>query len=57
MSKSVGRLETVELRKIWEHEAKNFTTWLADNLDVLDGQLSELELDESYSSINLVKFA
>jgi len=51
MSKSVGRLETVELRKIWEHEAKNFTTWLADNLDVLDGQLSELELDLELESI------
>jgi hypothetical protein len=45
VSKKVGMLEPVELRDIWEHEAKDFTTWLAENLDVLDSQLSELELE------------
>jgi len=45
VSKKIGVLEPVELRDIWEHEAKDFTTWLAENLDVLDSQLNELELE------------
>jgi hypothetical protein len=34
----IGRLERVPLRELWRHEARDFTTWLAGNLD----QLSEL---------------
>ena len=30
-----GRLEPVDLRKAWPHEAKDFTPWLAENLDRL----------------------
>ena len=35
----VSRLERVPLREIWPHEERDFTTWLAANLDVLSGHL------------------
>jgi len=31
----IGRLEKVPLREIWRNEARDFTTWLAENLDFL----------------------
>jgi len=31
-----GRIERVPLRTAWRHEAYDFTTWLADNIDVLN---------------------
>lgn len=31
----IGRIETLELRDVWRHEAHGFTRWLYDNLDVL----------------------
>jgi len=31
----VGRLEQVPLRAIWPNEARDFTTWLTENLDFL----------------------
>jgi hypothetical protein len=35
----IGKLERVELRKVWEKEAKDFTSWLASHLDVLSEHL------------------
>lgn len=37
MNKSIGTLRTVDLRNVWEHEAHNFTPWLAEpeNLQLL----------------------
>lgn len=35
----VGKLEPVELREIWKHEALDFTGWLFENLNVLSEQL------------------
>jgi len=32
---TIGRIERVKLREVWPHEALDFTTWLADNIDVL----------------------
>lgn len=32
----IARLDRVELRQVWRHEAYDFTTWLAENLDVLN---------------------
>lgn len=31
----ISRLEKVPLRELWRHEARGFTHWLADNLDLL----------------------
>lgn len=42
-----GRLEEVEPRSAWTHEASNFTPWLAENLDRLSEALGIiLELDD-----------
>lgn len=43
----LGRLERVELRDVWQHEAYNFTPWLAEagNLAILSRELGlDLEL-------------
>jgi len=32
----IGRLERVSLREVWPHEARDFTNWLQDSLDVLN---------------------
>lgn len=31
----ISRLESVPLRDLWPAEARDFTTWLAENLDFL----------------------
>jgi hypothetical protein len=36
---SISRLEPVPLRELWPHEARDFTVWLADNLDLLSETL------------------
>ena len=35
----LGRIERVALRNVWRHEAKSFTPWLADNIDLLNENL------------------
>ena len=51
----LGRLEQVDLRKIWETEAQDFTPWLAteENLSLLGDTLHmELELEAQEYSIS-----
>ena len=41
-----GVLEQGDVRRVWEHEANDFTPWLAMNLDRLGNELNiELELE------------
>ena len=50
----LGRLERVDVRKIWETEATDFTPWLAEeeNLDRLASALGlELELEAQEQSV------
>lgn len=42
---SVGRLTSVPLREVWPHEARDFTVWLADNVDVV-GDVVDLVIGE-----------
>lgn len=35
----IGKLQRVPLREVWKHEAKDFTQWLQDNIDVLNTAL------------------
>ncbi len=35
----IGKLKPVKLREIWEHEAKDFTSWLFEHCDVLNEQI------------------
>ncbi|GAB6275085.1 MAG: hypothetical protein STSR0004_19500 [Peptococcaceae bacterium] len=57
----VGRLEKVDLRKVWIKEAKDFTTWLENNLDILSKQLgfdlSLLEREKSAGTFSADIFA
>lgn len=41
---SLGRLEQVDPRSVWRHEALNFTPWLLENADRL-GEAFEVELE------------
>ena len=35
----IGRLRRVSLREVWSHEARDFTPWLAENIDVLNDEI------------------
>ncbi|QDS86211.1 hypothetical protein EC9_03710 [Rosistilla ulvae] len=48
----LGTLEKVDPRTIWNHEAHDFTPWLADNLDRLGSAIGiELELLEREANV------
>jgi hypothetical protein len=48
----VGKLRKVKLRDVWEHEAKDFTPWLAKNADVLGEALGlEIEFTQSEQQV------
>ncbi len=36
---SIGKIERVPLRDVWKHEAHDLTTWLEENIDVLNDVL------------------
>ena len=50
---NLGILEEIkDLRKIWPHEALNFTPWVAENVDLLaDAVGLEITVDETESSV------
>ena len=41
----LGKFESVPVKQVWEHEALDFTPWLAENLDLL-GEVLHLNLEE-----------
>ena len=48
----VGRMEKVSLREVWKKEAKDFTGWLYENLEVLGEELDlDLTPDEKEKSV------
>lgn len=59
----LGKIEAVELRKIWPHEALDFTKWLAEdeNLqllgDTIGTELELIEVESSVGSFNVDIFA
>src|SRR2546423_12954265 len=36
---AIAKIERVPLREVWKHEAHNLTTWLEQNIDVLNDVL------------------
>ncbi len=44
----LGKIKEVELRKVWAHEANNFTPWLRKNIDLFSEALGmDIEIIES----------
>jgi RecB family endonuclease NucS len=39
-ARTVGKIQSVRLREVWKHEALDFTTWLRENIDVLNEALN-----------------
>lgn len=37
--KEIGNLQRVDLRDVWPHEARDFTPWLEENIDVLNNEI------------------
>ena len=35
----IGKIQRLKLREVWKHEALDFTTWLEENIDVLNEAL------------------
>ncbi|MFQ5874212.1 MAG: DUF4268 domain-containing protein [Dehalococcoidia bacterium] len=54
---SIGKITRVALREVWRHEAADFSTWLVDNIDVLndvlDFNLSSAEREQSAGAFSV----
>jgi Domain of unknown function (DUF4268) len=52
----IAKIERVPLREVWRHEAYNLTTWLEENIDVLndvlDLQLTNVEREQAAGSFS-----
>jgi len=52
----IGRIEKVPLREVWKKEAKDFTSWLFDNIEILgeelDIDLAAVEKEKSIGSFS-----
>ena len=53
----IGRIERVRLREVWKHEAADFTTWLEQNIDILneitDLNVSGVEREKTAGTFNV----
>jgi hypothetical protein len=52
----IARLEQVDIRSAWQHEALNFTPWLYQNLDAL-GEAIGLSLEPEGSEVEVLGFS
>jgi hypothetical protein len=41
----IGRVEWLDIRAVWKHEAADFTPWLLENVDVLRDALGGLDIE------------
>jgi hypothetical protein len=54
----IGRITLIDLRELWESEAKDFTTWLAENLEALSDSLGlTLEFIEQEKRVEDSRFS
>ena len=53
----IKKLEYVNVRKIWENEARDFTKWLAENIEYLNEKLgftlSVQEMEKQIGNFNV----
>ncbi len=52
----LSKLEVVDLREVWQHEASDFTPWLADNIEEL-GNVLGLDLEVKTSEAEVGTFS
>ena len=52
----IGKVERVKLREVWKHEAKDFTKWLEENIDVLN-DITNLDLVSAEREKSAGKFS
>lgn len=54
---TIGKIERVRLRDVWRHEAHDLTTWLEENIDVLndvlDINLSNVEREQAAGAFSV----
>ena len=54
---TIGKIQRVGLRKVWKHEARDFTTWIEENVDVindsLDLNLVSLDREQSAGKVSV----
>ena len=58
MSVNLSRLKQVDLREAWQHEAYDFTNWLAeeDNIELLSDEIGvEISIIENVSVNKIMK--
>lgn len=52
----IGKIEKVPLREVWKNEAKDFTSWLFDNIEILgeeiDMDLTAIEKEKSVGTFS-----
>jgi hypothetical protein len=57
MTNHIGKIERVKLRDVWKHEALGLSTWLENNIDVvndlLDLELSNVEREKSVGDFSV----
>ena len=52
MTQQLGKIENVDIREIWPHEASDFTPWLAENIAELGTALGlDLELQQREAAV------
>lgn len=56
MGETLGRLTRVSPRDVWKHEARDFTRWLAENIDRL-GELLNLDLEVEGREVDVGDFS
>lgn len=54
---ALGKLEKVDIRQQWENEARDFTPWLAENLDLLAEQIGSGELEKENTEFSIGAFS
>lgn len=55
-TRKMGRIREVNVRQLWDHEAHDFTRWLADNIDRL-GEALQMDLECSQTEKQVGDFS
>src|SRR3972149_9012953 len=56
MMQELGKLQRIDAREVWKHEAQEFTPWLKENISLLGAALG-LDLDLVEAEVRVGPFA